>query len=278
MAEDGTTATHGGLTGTVHLPVFGAVKKKTAVYAGVGAVGFVIVVYWTRQHNAAKAGTTPDTGPAPIDPSIDPATGIPWADEGGPGFGDAGSGSMPFPGGSNTDTGAIDTSTPGGPPFNDNSAWAQFVEQAMGSTGSDAIAAAIGHYLNGSELTDAEKTTAEEAVAIGNKPPIPGPGGFPPSFRSKAVPGHPVNAHNPVSDLHVTARFTQADVSWKAEPNAAHYLVKITGGGKTIAEATVTGTKHTFHGLKRGHHYTAQVRAQPGGAGGTNARVNFTTK
>lgn len=273
MAEETGT---GHLTGTIHVPVFGTVKKQTAVYVGIGAVVFVVGVYWYRQHNMATSAPA-DTSPAAIDPSIDPATGVPWADETGSGFGDAG-----LPGivdGSNTDTsGAIDTSGTGGPPFNDNSAWARFVEQAMGSTGADAIAAAIGHYLNGAELTDAEKTTAEEAVAIGNKPPVAGPGGFPPSFRSKGVPGHPVNAHNPVKGLHVEARFTQADLTWQAEPHAQHYLVKILGGGKVIKSATVTGTKHTFTGLQRGHHYTAQVRAQPGGAGGTDARVTFTTR
>jgi hypothetical protein len=275
MAEEGTIGHVPGPAGTIHLPVFGTVKKKTATYVGFGAVAFVIVVYWSRQHSMA-AGTTADTGVAPIDPSIDPATGLPWADTGS-GFGDAGS--MPFPGGSNTDTGGgLDTSNPGGPPFNNNAEWAQFVEAAMGSTGSDAIAAAIGHYLAGAELSEAEKTTAMEATAIGLRPPIAGPGGFPPSFRSKGVPGHPVTAHNPVKGLHVAARNTQADLSWTAEPHAAHYLVKILGGGRVVHQATVTGTKHTVTNLKRGHHYTAQVRAQPGGAGGSDARANFTTK
>lgn len=275
MAE-GDAPAHGGMTGTVHLPVFGSVKKQTAVYVAGGAVVFVVVVYWSRQHKAAASAAATDTSPAAIDPSIDPATGIPWADEAS-GFGTGGS--MPFPGGSNTDTGGpLGDGSTAGPPFGDNSAWARYVEAAMGSTGADAVAAAIGHYLSGAELTDAEITIAQSANALGNPPPVPGPGGYPPSFRHKAVPGHTVNAHNPVKNLHVAARNTQADVSWSAEPNAHSYLVKILGGGKAVEQATVTGTKHTFHGLKRGHHYTAQVRAQPGGAGGTDARMNFTTK
>lgn len=264
-----------GPAGTIHLPVFGTVKKQTAMYAGVGAVAFVIVIYWSRQHNAANAAAATDTGVAAIDPSIDPATGIPWVDEGS-GFGDAGS--MPFPSGSNTDTGPLGDGSTAGPPFGDNSAWARYVEAAMGSTGADAIAAAIGHYLAGAELTDAEITIAMEARALGNPPPVPGAGGYPPSFRHKSVPGHTVTAHNPVKGLHVTARNTQADVSWSAEPHAAHYLLKILGGGNVVHQATVSGTKHTVHNLKRGHHYTAQVRAQPGGAGGSDARVAFTTK
>jgi hypothetical protein len=276
MAE-GETITHGSLAGDIHLPVFGTVKKKTAAYAAGGAVVFVIVVYWTRQHNMAASGETATVSPDAIDPSIDPATGLPWADEGlGSGFGDAGS--MPFPGGSNTDTGPLDDGSTAGPPFSDNSSWARYVEAAMGSTGADSIAAAIGHYLAGAELSDNEITIVQQANALGNPPPIAGPGGYPPSFRHKAVPGHPVTAHNPVKGMHVTPRSTQVDISWSAEPNAHGYLVKILGGGKVIQQATVTGTRHTFHNLKRGHHYTAQVRAQPGGSGGTDARSNFTTK
>jgi hypothetical protein len=265
------------MAGSVHLPVFGTVKKKTAVYAGAGAVVFVVGVYWVRQRKAATAAQSSTTSPDQIDPSIDPATGIPWADEGtGAGFGDAGSPS--FPGSSGGGDLPLDTGTVAGPPFPDNSSWARFVESAMGSTGSDAIAAAIGHYLAGAELTDNEETIAQQANAIGNPPPIAGAGGFPPSFRHKAAPGNPVNAHNPVKGLKASPRFTQVDISWSAEPNAHGYLVKILGGGKVVTQATVTGTKHTFTDLKRGHHYTAQVRAQPGGAGGSDARVNFTTR
>lgn len=300
MTEPTVTHTGGSLAGTVHLPVFGAVKKKTAVYGTAGVVGFVVVVYYVRQHRAASSSAADTSGQAaplgsgdlyppdgttgdPSDPySTDPATGMTYGDEAGTigsGFGDAGVGSMPFSGGSNTDTsGGLDTSTTAGPPFNSNSQWAQYVEAAMGSTGSDAIAAAIGHYLAGSELTDAERTIAQEANAIGNPPPIAGLGGFPPSFRTKGVAGHPVTAHNPVTGLHVTPRTTQADVAWNAEANAPHYLVKILGGGKVIEQATVSTPRHTFKNLKSGHHYTAQVRAQPGGSGGTDARSNFTTK
>lgn len=280
------------LAGTVHVPAFGTVKKKTAVYGGIGAVVFVVAIYWYRQHQASKA-TGAATSPAPIgttdpyppdgtvgdttDPnSTDPATGMTYGDEAAGYTAGVGTGQF-FPGGSNTDTTGTTTTT-GGPPFNTNAAWAQFVEQAMGSTGSDAIAAAIGHYLAGAELTDAEVTTAQEATAIGGVPPVPGPGNFPPSFRTKNPPGHQQNAHNPVKGLKVDARTTQADVSWDAEPNATHYLVKIIGGGKVEQSVTVTGTKTTIHNLKRAHHYTAQVRAQPGGAGGTDARANFTTK
>jgi hypothetical protein len=270
----------------------GPVKKKTATYGAIGAVVLVVGIYWYRQHKAASTAATPpvdaiatqnasgDPFPPdgtvgdPTDPnSTDPNTGQTYGDEAA--GNSAGIGFNPFPGGSNTDTTPSDTAP--GPPFNSNAQWASFVESAMGSTGSDAIAAAIGHYLNGANLSPTEVTTAQEATAIGGNPPVPGPGNFPPSFRT-AGGQHQNNAHNPVKGLKVTPRTTQADVSWSAEPHATKYLVKILGGGKVVQSDTVTGTKTTIHNLARGHHYTAQVRAQPGGAGGTDARANFTTK
>lgn len=68
------------------------------------------------------------------------------------------------------------------PTFADNASWGQYVETALGSSGSDATAAAIAKYLSGQPVTALQATTIEEAIAIANKPPVSGPNGNPPSM------------------------------------------------------------------------------------------------
>jgi hypothetical protein len=72
------------------------------------------------------------------------------------------------------------------PVFTNNGAWGQYVEQMLGSNGSDAIAAAVAKYLAGTSLTTDQATVVEEAIAIANYPPVNGPGGFPPSMNTSS--------------------------------------------------------------------------------------------
>ena len=81
------------------------------------------------------------------------------------------------------------------PSFTDNASWGQYVETALGSSGSDAIAAAIAKYLSGQPVTAAQATTIEEAIAIANKPPVTGVNGDPPSMT--LAPGGPPTSTAP---------------------------------------------------------------------------------
>ena len=180
------------LEGTVKTP-FGAMKKKTAVIVGGGGAVVVGIAYYrSKQAAAANAAATASAATSAAngtgDPSagIDPATGYPYgsaedaaaiAGQQGISYNPysplgGGGGGNPFPPGAN------------GPPFTANYQWAQYCETAMGSTGSDAIASAIGHYLAGAQLQDSEVTIVQEAIAIGGQVPVPASDGYPPSYRT----------------------------------------------------------------------------------------------
>jgi hypothetical protein len=198
MAEADTG--HAG--GTVKIPGFGEVKKKTAGLAALGAVGLVLAYIAFRQHSASGGTAAAGTSATVTDPagnvcaSLDPNSGYCpgsaqdqafFTDQsgvlaGGTGTFDTGSGFS-----SSGDSGSV-SSTTGPGSFTNNAEWSQFCEASMGSNGADAIAAALGKYITGGEVTPEQVVIIDEAIAIGNPPPIQGPGGRPPSINQKAAP------------------------------------------------------------------------------------------
>jgi hypothetical protein len=271
---------------------------KMAVVAGVAGVGVAIVLYYRSKKSPAAAGgaaaaTATDQYPPdgttgdPSDPySTDPATGQTYGDEtvgsGGTlgAFGaDAASGMYYDPA-----TGAYDLTSPygttpsgsaGGPPFATNQAWAAYAESVLSDTSPGALAAALGLYLDGQPVSAAQKTLIFQARGVAGEVPVPGPGNYPPNVRLDGGTGGKTIAVNPVKGLKATARYTQADLTWDKTEHAVSYLVTVSPGGqqhKTSAAAI------TLHGLKEGTQYSARVRAQPGGTGGTDAQVSFRTK
>lgn len=190
-----------GMEGTINTP-FGHMQKKTALLVGGGAVVILGVGYYRSKKaaanaaaaNASAATTDANTGQS----GIDPATGFPYgsaedaaalASQQGLNYnqyGQLGSGYQPgqFP--------------QTGPPFASNAAWAQYCEQTMGSSGSDAIAAALGHYLTGSPLQSGEPTIVDQAIAIGGYPPTAGPNGMPPGLNTNNPGGQQVAVPNVV--------------------------------------------------------------------------------
>jgi hypothetical protein len=188
-----------GLEGTVHLPAFGTVKKKTAAITAGLAVGGVLLVWYIRQRKAAQSASTATTATSSTagdvtDPAgnvcssadIDPQTGfcsgtaadLAALQQAGGGVGiDGGSG------GSTTGTGTGTTTA-----FADNAAWAQAAEQYLGSDGADATAAAISKYIAGQQITAAQETVAEEAIAAEGYPPVAGANGYPPAMDVTGTP------------------------------------------------------------------------------------------
>jgi hypothetical protein len=200
------------LQGTIKVPVVGQVKKTWAA-AGLGILGIILSVAYIRHAKAktaaaAPAGTgiqgglnyaandpyPPDgTTGDPTDPnSIDPASGITYGDEqagygatayglGGLGGGTPGGGYVP-PGGS-----------AGGPPFSTNAAWMQAAESwlvdNLGSSPS-VVAAALGKYLAGAQVTAAQETIINEANGAMGMPPVAGKDGHPPGIRVVADRDH----------------------------------------------------------------------------------------
>lgn len=186
MATEGGTVSLGGHK----------VKKSTAYAAAIAAVLVIAVAIYRKQEAAKAAAAAPATGAAPsfTDPAgnqcaaADPSTGycpgtpedISAQEQLSASSADYGYGGGIGSGGGVTSLGGTGTSSV--PVFTDNGSWAQYVEQMLGSNGSDAIAAAIAKYLSGQSVTSAQQTTIEQAIAIANNPPVSGSGGYPPSI------------------------------------------------------------------------------------------------
>jgi PASTA domain len=176
------------------------VKKSTAYLVGAAGVGVVIVAVMRKKSAAAAAAASSTTGAAMVtDPAgnqcavLDAQTGfcpgtpedisaqqqLSAGSDAGLEEGTAASQYTPpslFGNSSGTTTSV--------PVFTDNGSWGQYVEEALGSNGEDATAAAIAKYLAGQSLTEAQITIVEQAIAIANYPPVSGTGGFPPSVNT----------------------------------------------------------------------------------------------
>jgi hypothetical protein len=278
---------------TITLPGGLHIKKNVAIAIGIGAAG--IAGYVLYKQSQASSTTTDTSGYSTAD--VDPQTGYPYGspeDQAALAALSAGTlgqvNSAGYVGGSvigydqygnpiyNQGQGGGITGTGG---FTNNAQWTQAAEALMGSTGADAIAAALGKYLLGQPLTDEQVTAVQQAIASEGFPPVPGPEGFPPSYHTAQPPsggtgGGGVAAKNPVKGLKADPRFTQIDVHWNALPNATKYLVKLHDGSKIAQQQTIAGTFTTFHNVKRNHSYRITVWGQPGT--GATASVNARTQ
>jgi PASTA domain len=183
-------------------------KKSTVYMASAGVAGIGVIVYM-RKRSATNAATTSTN--AATAGTIDPATGLTagspqdnaaLAAQNGSGYGIGGSyGSSVSGNGSiigydnqgNPVYGNGGTSgTPPGPGnYTSNAQWAQAFEQQVGSTGTDAVAAALGKYLTGQPMTPDQVTTMQEAVAAQGYPPVSGLAGDPPSYKTVSTPANP---------------------------------------------------------------------------------------
>lgn len=133
----------------------------TAAYGGAGA----------SLQSAGDAypwdGTTGDSS----DPySLDPTTGQTYGNEGSTGT----SGST------------------GGPPFSSNAQWSQYVLNYFSTNGYGDIPGrtdAIGNYLTGAAVTQAQVQYIHDATAIAGQAPVAGASGYPPSIRTSGSQG-----------------------------------------------------------------------------------------
>jgi hypothetical protein len=183
--------------GTVKVPVVGPEKKSTVMLFGVAGVGVIIYAIMAKKKAAAAAAAASSASPvsaaftdpagnqcAAPDASTGYCPGTPEdisAQEQLSGSGSYGMGSGYGSSVSSLGGQSINNAVP---VFTNNGAWGTYVEQMLGSNGSDSIAAAVAKYLAGASLTTDQATVAEEAIAIANYPPVSGPGGFPPSMNT----------------------------------------------------------------------------------------------
>jgi hypothetical protein len=276
--------------GSVTLPGGAKIKKNVAIAIGVGAVGIAAYVLYRQK----QASSSPDTsGYSTAD--VDPQTGYPYGSpEDQAALAALSGGTM---GQTNQGASWVGGQTIGydqfGQPvygqgggslggpgsFTNNAQWTSFCESAMGSTGGDAIAAALGKYLLGQPLSDEQVTSVQQAIAIGGFPPVAGAEGFPPSYKTMPAPpptGGSGTAKNPVKQLRTEPRFTQIDAHWAPLSGATKYQVKAHHNGRIVDQATVAGTFATMNNLHKNTLYRITVWATPGS--GAMASTNARTK
>jgi Fibronectin type III domain len=183
----------------VKIPGVGTVPKKGAV-AGLGVLALVLGIAWYRHSKNASAAAA-STSAQPDPNAIDPATGLTYGEEaagiqagdlagGGTGYGDT--------------SGIVGYSANGQPVYADqvgygptpnfvnNAAWSQAAQQYLvASTGADAgtVAAALGTYLAGQPLTQAQASVVQQAIAFFGQPPQAGSNGYPPSLNLSGASG-----------------------------------------------------------------------------------------
>ena len=274
------------LEGTLDTPL-GKVPKKGALIVGAGGAAVLGIVWYRSKQQSSQAAT--DTSQSQ-DQGIDPATGFPYgspedvaaeqqiqASSGGYGplynYGGGGYGGY--------------NPNPQGPgSYTSNAQWAQAAEDylvnTLGESPAD-VGNALGKYITGQAVTSDQRAFIEQAIAFAGAVPVPASDGFPPSIRD--VPQQPPphkggNAQNPVKGLKVSARFTQADVSWSPSKGAKSYRVRLRSwpGNKVVQEYNLSDTKVTFHNLQKRGRYEINVLAEPAASGASVAKKVFSER
>lgn len=261
------------MAGTVHTPL-GTVKKKQLLIVGGGAA-LLVGVYVYRKRQAAASASSSQTAGSAASPSAatDPATGYPTGSPEDTAALQASSlaayggynGAVGGGGGGDT-LSTPPTSTPG---FSSNAAWAQAAESYLAQTaGSDptAVSAALGKYLTGQQVTDAQAQIIQSAIAFEGYPPVSGADSYPPSIRQAPVPT-PTPTPTPAPDVapkaptrlqQIGAVYTTSiEVAWDVSPGADHYELHM--DGRAISTHQETWAK--VGGLKPGSRHTFQVYA-----------------
>jgi hypothetical protein len=191
-------------TDTVKLPGIGPVKKTYALAGGAAVTGILLVSYYRGKKTAAN--------PAVASGEINPVTGFPYGSPQdtaalaiqGAGVPVTGSGGGDGIG----DTPPPDIGSGGLPVFANNAMWAQYVEAYMinqEQADPTTVGNAIGAYLTGTPVTENQRIIINRAIAIGERPPVSGQGGFPPSMHViPALPTPPAPTYKYVIEQHHT--------------------------------------------------------------------------
>lgn len=229
------------------------VNKKAVMVAAVFAGGVVAYAYYTRSSRGGGGDAAPSGGP---DPSIDPFTGLPYADEfnmgtagQGPsyqGIYDPATGQWITPG-SQTVTG-----------YGSNAEWSQKALLVLTATGYDgvAVSGALGNALNGVAVTNDQLNMFNTARALVGEPPYPFP-----AIVHAGTPGSgttPVTSVGKVTGLHAShIDRTAVTLEWTKVPHAVGYQMSRNGS----VFQSVVYSKGSVYGLRPNTTYTLGVRA-----------------
>lgn len=259
----------------VKLPGIGNVPKPALIAVGVASVG-ILAYAWYRHSNAAPVNTSASTN-TPSDTSIDPATGVPYADEFGytnsgygfPGIYDPSTGSTI---GTGVGTGTVTTVTT-------NAAWSQAAQSYLASIGgfdATAVAAALGAGLLGHYMTPDQVGIWNAAIAFEGNPP----NGYPPLNTIPPIGNPPPSSLPPApAGFHITGTTkSSVGMAWTAVPGAMGYHIKVTGGGLNHTVVTHNLT-YSVSALHKSTTYTFYVMAyNAAGTGAASSHLSAKTK
>ena len=262
-----TTVTQTAITmSDVKLPGIGNVPKPALIAVGAASVG-ILAYAWYRHSAGSSAGTADPGTTDTTDPSIDPATGVPYADE----FGYT-NGGYGFLGVNDPSTGQIITSGSGTGivTITTNAQWSQAAQAYLASIGgfdSTAVAAALGAGLLGHYMTPDQVGIWNAAIAFEGNPP----GGYPPLNTTPPIGQPPATTTLPAPSGFKSTGHTSHSVAlaWNGVTGALEYHVKVTGGGLNHTVVTHNQT-YNVGSLKKSTSYQFYVMAQNGA--GTGAK------
>lgn len=229
------------------------VSKNAVYFSSAAAVGILGYAYWKRRGTATTGSTGTDTGTTATDPSIDPTTGLPYAEEygyGAPTGGATGYGIYdPATGGTITSYGQTVTTV------STNAQWAQASQLYLTSVGYDgtAVGAALGKALTGQPMTDSELAIYNAAVAFEGYPPNPHTIVHVPPSGQTGGGGTTVTGQGPVTNLKATASATQIHVDWSPVKGANGYHVYRDNHliiSPVYSSATISGSRGHTHIVK----------------------------
>jgi hypothetical protein len=251
---------------TIKIPGFGPVKKQTAYVVGAGLV-LVGGAAWYRSRNAPADIEATESSP------INPATGFPYGSTedanalAGQGFSYSGG----IIGDAGLSSGGGGSGQPTAGAFTTNGAWSQAAEDYLSNTvglDSNVVGNALGKYITGAPLTPDQVNIIQQAIAFTNYPPVNGPSGYPPSFRTSAeppsTPTPTPSAGKPgkVGGLRAVSSSTSSiRIGWSAVSGAKGYAVYSVGSAGRQWIGNVTGTSFTRTRLKRRTRYQFWVAA-----------------
>ena len=199
--------------------------------------------------SAAAAAPLPASGTGSTDPTIDPATGVPYSQEAA--YGAAGASAidpatgLPYSaetgygygyGGTGYYGGGSGTPGPGS--FTTNAEWAQYAEQYLTQNeglGSGAVGAAIGRYVGGLRLTPEQVSVVEQAIAFAGLPPVAGNGGNPPGYLTDSGGGKKTTGPK----RHVADGRQSLDEVARGRRTTPAHIEEVTRSAKEISRASL---------------------------------------
>lgn len=235
----------------VKVPKLGKMNKKVLIPVIAVAAAFVGWRYY-QARNAAPATDTP------VDPGMEDPGTLP---------GVVGAVSPDNSYGSNT--GGTGGSDPGQITTNDQ--WSRYAIEQLGSdrwTNSE-VAEALGNYLTGQPLTDAQQSIVRAAIGVAGHPPVGSPA---------IIPGGNVGltvAPNAVTASGITP--TSAMINFIGVSGASTY--RVYRSGTSAAAGTGSSTPISLQGLTPGTSYTVTVSGVNGAGveGPKSSPVTFKT-